>query len=103
MRFGLILLVLLFAVAGAVFGALNSQTVDLDFYFGSVALAKGGALLFALLAGWLLGGLLVYLSRVVPLRRRLRRQGRQLRRHEEEAAATLPDAANAAAGSERPQ
>jgi uncharacterized integral membrane protein len=82
MRFGLILLVLLFAVAGAVFGALNSQTVDLDFYFVNIALAKGAALLFAVLLGWLLGGLLVYLSLVVPLRRRLRRQARQLRKHE---------------------
>jgi uncharacterized integral membrane protein len=82
MRFGLILLVLLFAVAGAVLGALNSQTVELDFYFVQLALAKGAALLCALLAGWLLGGLLVYLGMVVPLRRRVRRQARQLRQHE---------------------
>ena len=102
MRFGLILLILLFAVAGAVFGALNSQTVDLDFYFGNVALAKGGALLFALLAGWLLGGLLVYLSLVVPLRRRLRRQARQLRL-QEDAVATTTDPASAAAVPERLQ
>jgi putative membrane protein len=102
MRFGLILLILLFAVAGAVFGALNSEAVDLDFYFGSVVLAKGGALLFALLAGWLLGGLLVYLSLVVPLRRRLRRQARELRRHED-AAATTADTADAAAVPERLQ
>jgi len=82
MRFGLILLVLLFAVVGAVFGALNSQTVELDFYFVNVALAKGAALLFAVLLGWLLGGLLVYLSLVLPLRRRVRRQARELRKHE---------------------
>jgi uncharacterized integral membrane protein len=82
MRFGLILLVLLFAVAGAVFGSLNGQAIALDFYFGQVVLGKGAALLCALLAGWLLGGLLVYLGLVVPLRRRLRRQTRQLRLHE---------------------
>ncbi|HXR62251.1 MAG TPA: lipopolysaccharide assembly protein LapA domain-containing protein [Rudaea sp.] len=82
MRFGLILLVLLFAVAGAVFGSLNGQAIDLDFYFGQVVLGKGAALLCALLAGWLLGGLLVYLGLVVPLRRRLRRQTRQLRQLE---------------------
>jgi hypothetical protein len=34
------------------------------------------------LLGWLLGGLLVYLSLVLPLRRRVRRQARQLRKHE---------------------
>ena len=82
MRFGLILLVLLFAVAGAVFGSLNGQAIDLDFYFGQVVLGKGAALLCALLAGWLLGGLLVDLGLVVPLRRRLRRQTRQLRQLE---------------------
>lgn len=94
MRFGLILLVLLFALLGAVFGALNSQSVELDFYFGSVALAKGGVLLAALLLGWILGGSLVFLSLVVPLRRRLRRAQRELRRHEALAAA---EPANAAA------
>ena len=79
MRFGLILLVLVFAGAGAAFGALNNQPVTFDFYFASVSLAKGGALLGALLAGWLLGGLLVWFSMVVPLRVRLRRLSRQQR------------------------
>ena len=94
MRFGLILLVLLFAVAGAVFGALNSQTVELDFYIVKIALAKGSALLFSVLLGWLLGGLLVYLSLVMPLRRRVRRQARQLRKHEgtTQAVGTVADA-----------
>jgi uncharacterized integral membrane protein len=90
MRFGLILLVLLFAIGGALFGALNSQAVTLDFYFGSVELAKGGALLGALVLGWLLGGLLVYLMLVVPLRARNRRLSRQL--HQRAAAdATRPE------------
>jgi len=87
MRFGLILLVLVFAGAGALFGALNSQTVSLDFYFASIELAKGGALLCALLLGWLLGGLLVHVSMVLPLRSRIRRLARQNRRREEAAAA----------------
>ena len=82
MRFGLILLVLLAAATGAVFGALNSQAIDLDFYFGSVTLAKGGVLLGALLLGWLLGGLLVYLSLVMPLRRRVRRLVREAAQRE---------------------
>ncbi len=99
MRFGLILLVLVFAVAGAVFGSLNGQAIDLDFYFGQAVLGKGAALLCALLAGWLLGGLLVYLGMVVPLRRRVRRQARQLRQHE--SSATEP-ADPGAAAAERP-
>ena len=82
MRFGLILLVLVAAASGAVFGALNSQSIDLDFYFGSVTLAKGGALLAALALGWLLGGLLVYLSLVIPLRRRVRRLVREVAQHQ---------------------
>lgn len=100
MRFGLILLVLLFAVAGAVFGSLNGQAIDLDFYFGQVVLGKGAALLCALLAGWLLGGVLVYLGLVVPLRRRLRRQARQLRQFEP--AVVPPDAAGAPPPERRP-
>ena len=82
MRFGLILLVLVFALLGAVFGALNSQPVDLDFYFATLSLAKGGVLIAALLIGWLFGGLLVFLSLVLPLRRRLRRAERELRRRD---------------------
>ena len=93
MRFGLILLVLLFALLGAAFGALNSQSVELDFYFGSVTLAKGGVLLAALLLGWIAGGLLVFVSLVLPLRRRLRRAHRELRRHEALAAEATPAAA----------
>ena len=82
MRFGLILLVLLFAFLGAVFGALNSQAVEFDFYFSVVALAKGGALLGALLLGWLLGGVLVFLSLVLPLRARVRRLAQRVTQHE---------------------
>jgi uncharacterized integral membrane protein len=93
MRFGLILLVLVAAAAGAVFGALNSQSIDLDFYFGSVSLAKGGVLLGALLLGWLLGGLLVYLSLVLPLRRRVRRLVREVARHERAAEVSAEAAA----------
>ena len=98
MRFGLILLVLVFAGAGAVFGALNSQPVTLDFYFGSVEVAKGGMLLGALLLGWLLGGLLVWTSLVIPLRSRLRRVTRQHRQLQADnaVAAPVPPSADAA-------
>jgi uncharacterized integral membrane protein len=82
MRFGWILLVLLFGVFGAAFGALNSQGVAFDFYFGSATLPKGAALLFALLCGWLLGGVLVYLGMVLRLRRRVAALMRQLKQHD---------------------
>jgi lipopolysaccharide assembly protein A len=80
MRFVLIFMVILFAAAGAVFGALNSASVAYDFYFATPLLPKGAALLIALLLGWLLGGLLVYLGLVLRLRRRVRAQARELSR-----------------------
>jgi uncharacterized integral membrane protein len=83
MRLGLIVfLVFVFAVAGAAFGALNGQPIELDFYFGTLTLVKGGAVIGALLLGWMLGGLLVYIGLVLPLRRRLRVQARRLRQLE---------------------
>ena len=85
MRFGLILLLLAAAAAGAIFGALNSQSIDLDFYFTSVSIAKGGVLLCALLLGWLLGGLLVWATLVIPLRRRVRRLVREVAQHQHKA------------------
>ena len=80
MRFALILLVLVFAAFGALFGALNSENVAFDFYYAEVHSPKGAALLAALLLGWLLGGLLVYIGLVLRLRRRLQAQARELRR-----------------------
>jgi len=80
MRFGIILLVIVFAAFGALFGALNSDSVVYDFYFFAPHLPKGAALLLALVAGWLVGGLLVYASLVAPLRRRVRTQTRELKR-----------------------
>jgi len=83
MRFGLtVFLLFVFAVAGAAFGALNSQPIELDFYFGTLTLVKGGAVIGAVLLGWLLGGLLVYVGLVLPLRRRVRVQSRRLRQLE---------------------
>lgn len=102
MRFGLIVfLVFAFAVAGASFGALNGQPIELDFYFGTLTLVKGGVVIGALLLGWLLGGLLVYVGLVLPLRRKLRLQSRRLKqleasaRGEADAAIVAPPVADA--------
>lgn len=77
MRVGLILLALVFAAAGAVFGALNGERVAYDFYFVVVHAPKGAALLCALVAGWLVGGVLVYFALVLRLRRRVRALSRK--------------------------
>ena len=102
MRLGLIVFLLfVFAVAGAAFGALNSQPIELDFYFGTLTLVKGGVVLGALVLGWLLGGLLVYVALVLPLRGRMRVQARRLRQletaahAEADAAIVQPPAADA--------
>jgi lipopolysaccharide assembly protein A len=82
MRFGLILLVLLFAVLGAVFGALNSESIAFDFYVGVIHAPKGAAFLCALLLGWLVGGVVVYLGLVLRLRRRVHGLTRELQQRD---------------------
>jgi uncharacterized integral membrane protein len=82
MRLGLILLALLFAVSGAIFGALNGERIVFDFYFTTLTLPKGAALLCAVLLGWLLGGVVVYAGLVLRLRRRVRLLARELRQRD---------------------
>jgi len=78
MRLLIVLLVLIFAVLGAVFGALNSERVVYDFYFITAPLPKGALLIAALLVGWVIGGIVVYFGLVLRLRRRVRRLAREL-------------------------
>jgi uncharacterized integral membrane protein len=85
MRLILIPLVLLVIAAGAAFGALNGARVPVDFYFFHLDAPAGAALLAALLAGWLLGGLVAWVGEVPRLRRELRDARRRL--HEAQAAA----------------
>jgi putative membrane protein len=92
MRLGLILLALLFAAVGAAFGALNGEHVVFDFYFTTIALPKGAALLCAVLLGWLLGGIVVYLGLVLRLRRRVRVLARELKSRDAQPKAGPADA-----------
>ncbi|WP_377003512.1 lipopolysaccharide assembly protein LapA domain-containing protein [Coralloluteibacterium thermophilus] len=60
---------------GVVFGALNSHTVALDFGLRQIEAAPVGlSLLVALLLGAIVGGLVLELGVIWPLRRRLRQQ-----------------------------
>jgi putative membrane protein len=95
MRFGLILLTLVFAVLGAIFGALNSESISFDFYLGSVHAPKGAAFLLALLLGWLSGGLIVYLGLVLRLRRRVSGLARELKRRDRSGDAAVNPVASA--------
>src|SRR5690349_8244590 len=90
MRLGLILLALVFVAFGAMFGALNSERIVLDFYFDVVSVPKGAALLCALLIGWFVGGLLVYLSQVPRWRRRVKALAREARAPAAESRALVP-------------
>ncbi len=89
MRFAFLILILLFTMLGIVFGALNNEIITLDFYWANVALPKGAALLSALLAGWIIGGLILYFGIVLRLRRRLRRLSSH--RDQAGAAALVPE------------
>lgn len=73
MRFIFALLILLFALFGILFGALNYDSIDLDFYFFAFHFPKGAAILIALLSGWIIGGAVLYFGVVLRLQSRLRR------------------------------
>jgi lipopolysaccharide assembly protein A len=70
------LVALVFVAVGWLFGAFNPQTVHIDFHVFQVPASLGVALLIALLAGAILGGLAVTVGIVWPLRRRLRKASR---------------------------
>jgi len=72
MRPILIVLFLCVIVLGALFGALNGAHVMIDFHFVQVDAPLGGALLCALLLGWLLGGLVAWLGHLPGMRRQAR-------------------------------
>ena len=73
-------------VAGIAVGALNPQSVSLDLGFSTLHGSLGVTVLLALLVGVILGGLILTVSTVLPLRQRLRRAGQS-----KPAVAQLPD------------
>ena len=58
---------------GAIVGALNTQSVVLDFGIASLRASLGLSVLVALLLGVLVGGTILAVGVVAPMRRRLRR------------------------------
>jgi putative membrane protein len=58
---------------GLAVGALNPQSIALDLGFVTLRASLGVTVLAALLAGVVLGGLILAVSAVLPLRQRLRR------------------------------
>ena len=60
-------------VLGAIVGALNTQRVVLDLGFTTIPTSLGLGILLALLLGVLVGGTILAIGVVAPMRRRLRR------------------------------
>lgn len=77
MRLIVIFVLVFFAAAGVVVGALNAGLVAYDFAFARVSLPKGAALLAALMLGWLLGGLTAWLGVSLRHRRRKKEAGKK--------------------------
>lgn len=76
MRVLRVLVALVCLAIGVAVGVLNTGVVRVDLGFLAVSTTLGVALLVAMLLGVILGGLVVAVSVVWPLRRRLARQGR---------------------------
>lgn len=64
------LIALMFVLAGVVFGALNRELVQLDFFFGLIEARLGLLLLATFLVGALIGGVVVTMFVVWPAHRR---------------------------------
>ena len=73
MRVIRMLIAFAFIALGATVGALNRQEIAIDFGAFHLSTTLGIAMLVALLAGVVLGGLAITASVVLPLRRQLSR------------------------------
>ncbi len=62
MRFLVILILLVFVLAGVVLGALNAATVGIDLAVLQLHVPLGAALLSVLALGWITGGLTAWLG-----------------------------------------
>ncbi len=71
-----ILLAVLFALAGILFGSLNPAWVDIDLHAVQFEAPLGVLLLGVLALGVLLGGICLWLAVVLPMGARLRRAER---------------------------
>ena len=71
-------------VLGAIVGALNTQRVVLDLGFTTVPTSLGLGILLALLLGVLVGGTILAIGVIAPMRRRLRRAEAHARAHRNE-------------------
>lgn len=74
MRLFRLLFAIAFLAAGIAVGALNPQPVSIDLGFVVLRASLGVALILALLAGVVAGGLVIVASVVLPLRHAMRKR-----------------------------
>jgi len=86
MRLALVIVVVLFVVFGAVFGALNAERITLDLYFWQPSVPKGALILSAVVVGWLAGGIVAWLAPRPRIHRELRETRKQLKEAQREPA-----------------
>ena len=72
MRLIRLLIALACLAFGVIVGALNAQPVTVDLGFATLHSTVGICILFSLLLGFVLGGLVLVMGVVVPLQQRLR-------------------------------
>lgn len=102
MRLLYLALAIAFAALGILFGALNPDPVSVDFYWRSLSVSLGAALLVAAFAGALLGGLAMLVGVVWPLQARLRRARREQAKAPAEPAPPAATPEMLALGADRP-
>ena len=68
-----LLIALVFLAAGLVVGVLNTQPVRVNFLFTEFATSSGAAIIVSLLAGVIIGGLIILATLVLPLYAKLRK------------------------------
>lgn len=77
MRLLFLLICLVFVAAGILFGALNPSPARVDFYWFDFNASLGALLLLAAFIGAVGGGVAVWVGKVWPLQRSLRRARRE--------------------------
>ena len=71
-----LVIALVFLAVGLLVGVLNTQPITLDFLFAEFTTSSGAAIIVSLLAGVLIGGLIVVASLVLPMYAKLRKATR---------------------------
>jgi len=73
-----LLVALVFLALGLVIGVLNTDPITVDFLFTEFPTSSGAAIIVSLLAGVIIGGLIVLATLVLPLYGKLRKANKSV-------------------------